>query len=200
MNSGQSCNALTRLLVPSDRHDDAVQIAVETAAAQRVGDPLDEKTRIGPLISGGQRDRVRGYIQRGIAEGAQLATGGLEPPAGLERGYYVRPTVFAGVTPSMAIAREEIFGPVLALIPYTDDAQALEIANATAYGLAGAVWSGDADRAQAFARRMHAGQVDVNGAKWNVLAPFGGVGLSGFGREYGRFGLEEFTEVKSLQI
>ncbi len=100
----------------------------------------------------------------------------------------------------MAIAREEIFGPVLALIPYTDDAQALEIANATAYGLAGAVWSGDADRAQAFARRMHAGQVDVNGAKWNVLAPFGGVGLSGFGREYGRFGLEEFTEVKSLQI
>ncbi|MGH2706858.1 MAG: aldehyde dehydrogenase family protein [Actinomycetota bacterium] len=199
MNSGQSCNALTRLLVPADRHDQAVRVAVEATASQSVGDPLDEGTRIGPMVSEAQRDRVRGYIEKGIAEGARLAAGGPEPPAGLRRGYFVQPTIFAEATPDMTIAQEEIFGPVLTLIPYTDEAQALEIANGTAYGLAGAVWSADVDRARAFARRMRAGQVDLNGGRWNVLAPFGGVGASGFGREYGRYGLEEFSEVKSLQ-
>jgi acyl-CoA reductase-like NAD-dependent aldehyde dehydrogenase len=199
MNSGQSCNALTRLLVPAERQEEAVRIAVEATARQRVGDPLDEQTRIGPMVSGPQRDRVRRYIQQGITEGARLATGGPEPPAGWVRGYFVQPTVFADVDPRMTIAQEEIFGPVLALIPYADEAEALEIANGTAYGLAGAVWSADPKRAQAFARRMRAGQVDVNGGNWNVLAPFGGVGLSGFGREYGQWGLEEFLQIKSLQ-
>jgi acyl-CoA reductase-like NAD-dependent aldehyde dehydrogenase len=200
MNSGQSCNALTRLLVPADRHATAVEIAVDAARRQTVGDPLDESTRIGPLVSAAQRDRVRNYIHTGTAQGARLVLGGPQPPPGLDRGFFVQPTVFADVRPDMTIAQEEIFGPVLSIIPYADEDQAVEIANGTPYGLAAAVWSSDKNHATAVARRLRSGQVDVNGGQFNPLAPFGGFGLSGFGREYGPFGLDEFLVPKALQL
>ena len=151
-------------------------------------------------MSDTQRDRVRSYIQAGIDDGARLVTGGVEPPSGLDRGFYVQPTVFADVTSDMRIAQEEIFGPVLAVMPYDDEDDAAQIANSTVYGLAGAVWAADLERATAFARRMRTGQVDVNGGRFNPLAPFGGYRQSGNGRELGTFGLEEFLEVKSLQL
>ncbi|HYT10106.1 MAG TPA: aldehyde dehydrogenase family protein, partial [Mycobacteriales bacterium] len=200
LNAGQTCTALTRMLVPAARHDEAVSLAVAATEKYTVGDPLAEGTRIGPLVSAAQRDRVRGYIARGAEEGAMLATGGVEPPDGLDRGFFVRPTVFAGVRPDATIAQEEIFGPVLSVIPYSSEDEAVEIANATPYGLSGAVWSADRDRAVAVARRLRTGQVDVNGGKFNPLAPFGGYKQSGTGRELGHFGLEEFLEVKSLQL
>jgi aldehyde dehydrogenase (NAD+) len=200
LNAGQTCTAWTRMLVPAARHDEAVGLAVAGTEKYVVGDPLAEGTRIGPLVSAAQRDRVRGYIERGLAEGATLATGGVEPPAGLDRGWFVRPTVFAGVRPDATIAQEEIFGPVLSVLPYADEDEAVEIANGTPYGLAGAVWSADQDRAVAVARRLRTGQVDVNGGRFNPLAPFGGYKQSGTGRELGRYGLEEFLEVKSLQL
>jgi acyl-CoA reductase-like NAD-dependent aldehyde dehydrogenase len=200
INGGQTCTAQTRMLVDRARYDEALELARRGAEAYTVGSPLDETTRIGPLVSAAQRDRVRGYIEKGVAEGARLVTGGVEPPDGLERGYYVRPTIFADVDPSMTIAREEIFGPVLSVIPYADEDEALRIANDTTYGLAGAVWAGDRDHALAFARRMRTGMVDVNGGRFNPLSPFGGYKQSGNGRELGRFGLEEFLEVKSLQL
>jgi aldehyde dehydrogenase (NAD+) len=199
-NSGQGCSALTRMLVPAGRYAEAVDLAVAEAGRYPVGDPLDEGTRLGPLVSAVQRDRVRGYIERGVADGAQLVTGGAEPPPGLETGYYVQPTVFAGVTPGMAIAQEEIFGPVLSVIGYSSEDEAIQIANGTPYGLAAAVWSADQDHAVAVARRLRAGQVEVNGGAWNILAPFGGFGRSGYGRELGAAGLEEYLEVKSLQF
>ena len=199
LNSGQTCTALTRMLVPRDRLAEAERIAAAKAERYRVGDPLAEGTNLGPLISAPQRERVRGYIETGIAEGAKLVTGGAEPPEGLERGYFVRPTVFSEVTPDMTIAQEEIFGPVLSIIPYDTEEDAVEIANDTIYGLAGGVWSGDAERAKRVARRLRTGQVDINGGAFNPLAPFGGYKQSGVGRENGRLGFEEFLETKSLQ-
>lgn len=200
LNSGQTCTALTRMLVPRERHDEAVEIAVRVASEFNVGDPLDDNTKLGPLISDTQRDRVRSYIQKGIDEGADLALGGPEAPEGLDSGYFVKPTVFANVRNDMTIAQEEIFGPVLSIIPYEDEEDAVRIANDTVYGLAAAVWSGDDDRAQRVARRIRSGQVDVNGGGFNPMAPFGGFKQSGHGRELGRYGLEEFLETKSLQL
>ena len=199
-NAGQKCSALTRMLVPRERQDEIVELVRGLAERFQPGDPTQDSTRLGPLVSASQRDRVRDYIRVGIDEGARLVMGGAEPPDGTERGYFVRPTVFADVTPEMTIAQDEIFGPVLAVMPYDDEDDALRIANSTVYGLAGSVWSGDAARAEAFARRMRTGQVDVNGGRFNELAPFGGYKQSGNGRELGRFGLEEYLEVKSLQL
>jgi acyl-CoA reductase-like NAD-dependent aldehyde dehydrogenase len=187
------------MLVPRDRLADAERIAAAKAEAYRVGDPLAEGTNLGPVISATQRDRVRGYIEAGIAEGAKLVTGGPDAPEGLERGYFVRPTVFSEVRPDMTIAQEEIFGPVLAIMPYDSEDEAVEIANGTIYGLAGGVWSGDPAHAEQVARRLRTGQVDINGGRFNPLAPFGGYKQSGVGRENGRLGFEEFLETKSLQ-
>lgn len=200
LNSGQTCTALTRMLVPRDRLAEAEEIAARTAATFTPGNPFEQTTRIGPLVSAAQRERVRGFIRTGIEEGATLLVGGPEAPEGLDRGYYVRPTVFSNVTPEMTIAREEIFGPVLSIMPYDTEQDAVRIANDTIYGLAGGVWSGDPERAKRVARRIRAGQVEVNGGAFNVMAPFGGYKQSGLGREAGTFGLEEFTEVKALQL
>jgi acyl-CoA reductase-like NAD-dependent aldehyde dehydrogenase len=165
-----------------------------------LGDPMDEGTALGPVVSDVQRQRVREYIQKGVDEGAKLVTGGAEPPEGLERGYFVQPTVFSEVTPEMTIAREEIFGPVLAIMPYDDEDEAIRIANDSDYGLAGGVFSADEERAKAVARRMRTGQVEINGAAFNPLAPFGGYKQSGHGRELGPYGIEEFLVLKSLQL
>ena len=199
-NSGQTCSAHTRMLVPKERHDEAVQIAKEAAESFTVGDPREGKAKLGPLVSEVQRDRVRNYIKKGIDEGATLVTGGAGAPEGLDKGYFVRPTVFANVRNDMTIAREEIFGPVLSIIPYDDDDDAVRSANDTVYGLAGGVWSSDVERAKQIARRLRTGQVDINGGKFNALAPFGGYKQSGNGREMGKYGLEEFLETKSLQL
>ena len=199
INGGQTCTAWSRMLVPASRHDEAVELAVAAAAKYSVGDPTEQRTRIGPMSSAAQAGRVTNYLERGVADGATLALGGPGPVAGLERGAYVRPTIFANVDPNAVIAQEEIFGPALSVIPYQDEEEAVQIANSTVYGLAGAVFSADNDRAIAFARRMKTGQVDVNGGAFNPLAPFGGYKQSGNGRELGRYGLEEFLEVKSIQ-
>ncbi len=199
-NSGQTCSALTRMLVPRAKRDEVVAIAKKVAEAMTVGDPLGGKAKLGPLISDTQRARVRQYIKQGVVEGATLVTGGAEAPEGLARGYYVRPTVFADVTPTMTIAREEIFGPVLSILTYETEDDAVRMANDTPYGLAAAVWSSDPERARRVARKLRAGQVDVNGGAFNALAPFGGYKQSGNGRELGRYGLEEFLEIKSLQL
>jgi len=200
LNSGQTCTALTRLLVPAALHDQACEIAAAAAAKMTPGNPLDENTRLGPLASAMQRDKVRDYIRIGQEEGAKLLTGGAEPPEGLEHGYFVRPTVFGNVRPDMRIAQEEIFGPVLSIIPYRDEADAIAIANGTIYGLSGAVWSGDKDRAKRVASQLRTGQVIVNGGRFNPEAPFGGFRHSGLGREAGKWGLEEFLEPRSLQF
>jgi len=201
LNSGQTCTALTRMLVPDSLYEQAKTIAAEVAKGFTVGDPLQESTKLGPLSSQAQLERVRSYIKKGQQEGAELVAGGAEPPEGVPAGgYYVRPTVFGRVKNSMTIAQEEIFGPVLSIIPYRDEEEAVRIANDTVYGLAGAVWSKDEARAQRVARRIRAGQVDVNGGAFNMNAPFGGFKQSGHGREAGRYGLEEFLEYKSLQL
>ncbi|WP_406739784.1 aldehyde dehydrogenase family protein [Streptomyces atratus] len=189
-NSGQTCSAWTRMLVHTSQYDEAVALAAEAAA--KYGD------RIGPLVNAKQHARVRGYIEQGVAQGARLVAGGLEAPR--EQGYFVSPTVFADVTPEMTIAQEEIFGPVVSLIRYEDEDDALRIANGTVYGLAGAVWAGDEAEAVAFARRMDTGQVDINGGRFNPLAPFGGYKQSGVGRELGSHGLAEYLQTKSLQF
>ncbi|MBA4865072.1 aldehyde dehydrogenase family protein [Streptomyces sp. PSKA54] len=189
-NSGQTCSAWTRMLVHRDQYDEAVQLAAE--AVGKYGD------RIGPLVNAKQHDRVRGYIEKGVAEGARLVAGGPEAPR--EQGYFVSPTVFADVTEDMTIAQEEIFGPVLSILKYEDEDDALRIANGTVYGLAGAVWAGDDEEAVAFARRMDTGQVDINGGRFNPLAPFGGYKQSGVGRELGTHGLAEYLQTKSLQF
>jgi acyl-CoA reductase-like NAD-dependent aldehyde dehydrogenase len=200
LNSGQTCSALTRMLVPGQKLAEAEEIAAKAAESFTPGDPFDEATRLGPLVSETQRERVRGYIEKGEAEGARLLTGGAAPPEGLERGYFVRPTVFSDVTPEMTIAQEEIFGPVLAIQPYEDEDDAVRIANATDYGLAGGVWSADEDRAIGVARRIRTGQIEINGGAFNPLAPFGGYKQSGHGRENGRYAIEELLQVKSLQL
>ncbi|WP_156721663.1 aldehyde dehydrogenase family protein [Streptomyces apocyni] len=189
-NSGQTCSAWTRMLVHADQYDEAVELAV--AAAHKYGD------RIGPVVNAKQQARVHGYIEKGVAEGARLVAGGPEAPR--EQGCFVSPTVFADVTPDMTIAQEEIFGPVLSLLKYEDEDDALRIANGTVYGLAGAVWAGDEAEAVAFARRMDTGQVDINGGRFNPLAPFGGYKQSGVGRELGPHGLGEYLQTKSLQF
>jgi aldehyde dehydrogenase (NAD+) len=198
VNGGQTCNALTRMLVPAARYDEAVELAVKAAERYTPGDPFAEETRLGPLASRAQLDRVRRYVDGGVAEGARLVTGGTETTLG--RGYYVLPTVFADVTPSMTIAREEIFGPVLSVLPYDSEDEGVRIANDTPYGLAAAVWSADRDHAVAVGRRLKAGQVEINGGRFNPLAPFGGYKQSGIGRELGVHGLEEFLELKSIQL
>ncbi|WP_327009407.1 aldehyde dehydrogenase family protein [Dactylosporangium sp. NBC_01737] len=197
LNSGQTCTAWTRLLVHESQHDEVVALAAAAASRYTVGDPTDPATRLGPLASAAQRDRVLSYVERGLADGAKLAHGNASVPG---VGYYVAPVVFADVDPASAIAQEEIFGPVLSIIRYRDEDDAVRIANGTPYGLAGSVWSGSQEHALAVARRMRTGQVDVNGGSFNPLAPFGGIGDSGYGRELGVHGYEEFTSVKAIQL
>ncbi len=200
LNSGQTCSALTRMLVPRDKQEEIVARAKAAAESVTVG-PGDSDAQTRPARVG-DADEIEcvGYIQKGIDEGARLVTGGVDAPEGLDTGYFVRPTVFADVTPDMTIAQEEIFGPVLAIMPYDDEDDAVRIANSTIYGLAGGVQSGDVERATRVARRLRTGQVEVNGGGFNIQAPFGGYKQSGNGRELGQFGLEEFLEVKSLQL
>ncbi|MCT4357370.1 aldehyde dehydrogenase family protein [Streptomyces sp. Je 1-79] len=190
-NSGQTCSAWTRMLVPADRYEEAVALAAEAVAKYVPGE------RVGPLVNAKQQQRVRGFIEKGVEEGARIVAGGPEAPR--ETGYYVSPTVFADVTPDMTIAQEEIFGPVVSILRYEDEDEALAIANGTVYGLAGAVW-GEPEAAVAFARRMDTGQVDINGGRFNPLAPFGGYKQSGVGRELGAHGLSEYLQTKSLQF
>ena len=197
-NTGQSCNAPTRMLVPRARMQEAAAIAADVANTLKVGDPRADGVEVGPLVSAAQWDRVQDLIRKGIDEGATLAAGGTGRPEGLDKGYFARPTVFADVSNDMTIAREEIFGPVLAIIPYDSDDEAVEIANDTPYGLSGYVSSGNLDRARRIAARLHTGMVHINGAHLDSMAPFGGYKQSGNGREWGSFGIEEFLEVKSI--
>lgn len=197
-NGGQACGAWSRLLVSASRHDEIVEKLVAGAAAYTVGDPTDETVRIGPLASERHWERVNSYIERGVADGATLVSGGPGRVPGLEHGAYIRPTIFAKVDPASAIAQEEIFGPVLSVIPYIDEEHAVAIANNTIYGLTAAVF-GEPDHALRIARRLDVGQVYLNGAQFNPIAPFGGYKQSGNGREMGRAGVEEFTEIKSIQ-
>ena len=197
-NGGQTCTAPTRMLVPAERQDEASAIALRAAAAFEIGDPRAESTRLGPLSSATQFEKVQALIETGIAEGAKLITGGTGRPAHTPVGYFARPTVFAGVTNDMTIAREEIFGPVLCILPYSSEAEAIAIANDSPYGLSGAVHSADTERAAGVAAQMRTGMVLINGAGSDVSMPFGGYKQSGNGREWGAFGLEEFLETKSV--
>ncbi|MCA9597185.1 MAG: aldehyde dehydrogenase family protein [Myxococcales bacterium] len=200
LNSGQTCSAWTRMLVPRDKLQEAAALAKTAAEKFTLGNAVEGSGRLGPLVSAAQRARVRDYIQKGVAEGATLVTGGAEQPADQPKGFFVKPTVFSDVKNDMTIAQEEIFGPVLCIIPYDSEDDAVRIANDTVYGLAGAVWSKDPERAKRVARRLRTGQVDINGGSFNPLAPFGGYKQSGLGREFGHQGLEEFLETKSLQL
>ncbi len=197
-NSGQSCDAPTRMLVPAARHAEVLDLARAAAEEQVVGDPQAEETTMGPVVSEVQFSKIQALIDKGIAEGATLVCGGPGRPAGLNAGYYVRPTIFGGVTPAMTIAREEIFGPVLAIMPYQTEAEAIEIANDTVYGLAACIQSTDMTRARAVARQMRAGTVNLNGPDWDTFAPFGGYKQSGNGREYADWGMMEFLETKGI--
>jgi len=198
LNAGQTCTAWTRMLVHRNRYDEALTIAAKAAGGYKLGDPFAEGTRMGPLASATQRETVRNYISTGLAEGARLIAGGLDAPVP-DPGYFVAPTVLADVDPNSTVAQEEIFGPVLVIIPFDSDDEAVEIANNSRYGLAGGVWSGDQERALAVARRMRTGAVDVNGGAFNPLAPFGGYKQSGVGRELGEHGFLEFMQVKTIQ-
>ncbi len=200
LNSGQTCTAHTRMLVPNSRYDEAVEIAAAAVSATEVNDPTAEGMHLGPVISQAQWDRVQSFIQQGIDEGARVVAGGLGKPDGHETGYFVKPTVFADVTNDMTIAQEEIFGPVLSIIGYDDDDDAVRIANDSQYGLAGGVWSASDERAMSVARKMRTGAVDVNGGGFNIAAPFGGYKQSGYGRENGPYGIDEFLQTKSLQL
>ena len=197
-NTGQSCDAPSRMLVPRHRMDEAVAIAAKVAAETIVGNPRDEGVQVGPVVSAQQWQKIQGLIQKGIDEGATLVAGGTGRPEGLDRGYYVKPTVFASVSNDMTIAREEIFGPVLSMIPYDDIDEAIRIANDTPYGLSGYVSCADLDRAREIASRMRTGMVHINGAWLDSAAPFGGYKQSGNGREWGAHGMDEFLELKSV--
>ena len=196
-NSGQSCSAPSRMLVPASRMDEAAAIAAAAAKNVVVGDPKDDASKIGPVVSGVQYSRIQQLIEKGISEGATLQVGGPGKPEGLETGYFVKPTVFSHVSNDMTIAREEVFGPVLVMIGYEDDDDAVRIANDSAYGLSGYI-SGSSDRAKAMARRIRTGNVHLNGARGDLNAPFGGYKQSGNGREWGEFGMEEFLETKAI--
>ena len=201
LNSGQTCTALTRMLVPTARMADAERFAADEVETKfQPQDPFGEFVMLGPLSSQAQVDRVNGYIQKGIDEGAKLVTGGTGKPEGMEQGYFVRPTVFSEVRNDMTIAQEEIFGPVLSILPYDSEDDAIRIANDSPYGLSGGVWSADPDRAKKVARQIRTGQIEVNGGSFNPSAPFGGYKQSGYGREYGTHGFEEFLETKSMQL
>ena len=199
-NSGQTCSALTRLIIPESMSDEVYEIIAEKNNSYTVGDPLEESTRCGPMVSLRQQKSVSKYIESGINEGATLISGGLGMPEGISKGYYVKPTIFANVSPDMKIWKEEIFGPVLVITTYKSEEEALKLANDSIYGLSGGVWSKDEERAIKFAKDMRTGQVSVNGGAFNVSAPFGGYKLSGNGRELGAHGLNEFLEIKSIQL
>lgn len=200
LNAGQTCTALTRMLVHESRYDEAVEQAAAYAGRYAPGDPTDPKTRLGPLVSAGQRDRVHDLLYQAIGEGTRVVTGGPEAGDLPAPGYYVAPTVLADVDPDSVAAQEELFGPVLSVLRYSDEDDAVRIANRSRYGLTGGVWSADVDRAAAVAGRLRTGQVDINGARFNPLAPFGGFKQSGHGRELGPYGLAEFQELKSVQL
>jgi len=199
LNSGQTCLAHTRLLIPENKYDEAKTIVLTVVDKMKIGDPFTEGTRLGPVISSAQKDRIKNYITTAKKEGAEVIVGEAEIPNELLSGNFVQPTVLGKVKPNDTVAQEEIFGPVLSIITYKDEEEALKIANNTIYGLGGAVWSNDYDRAMQFARHMRTGQVDINGAPFNTLAPFGGYKQSGNGREYGLYGFKEFFEIKSIQ-
>lgn len=198
LNSGQTCSAHTRMLVPASRYDEVKALAQAAIAKFSVGPSLEETSRLGPLVSANQRDRVLGFIRTGIKEGADVIAGGAEPPA-FEKGYFVKPTIL-GIKSTDTLAQEEIFGPVLVVIPYKDEEEAVAIANSTIYGLAGGVWSGSDEHAMKVARRIRTGQIDINGGPFNANAPFGGYKQSGNGREAGVYGFEEFLEFKAMQL
>ena len=200
LNSGQTCIAWSRLLVPRHLHDQAAELAAEVVGSYVLGDPMEPSTTLGPLATGAHRARVQAAIQGGVDEGATLVAGGPDRPDWLDRGFFVRPTVFAGVGSGMTVARDEVFGPVLAVMPYDGEDDAVRLANDTIYGLSAGVFSADRDRAMRVARRLRAGLVDVNGGGFNLLAPFGGYKQSGYGRELGRHGLDAYLETKSLQL
>jgi acyl-CoA reductase-like NAD-dependent aldehyde dehydrogenase len=200
LNSGQTCSAHTRMIVPESRYEEARALAKEAVAGYTVGDPRDEKVKLGPLASAAQQARVSQYIERGIADGAELVTGGPGLPEGVTKGFFVKPTVFGRVPRGAAIAQEEIFGPVLTILTAQDEDDAVAIANDSLYGLGGAVWAGSDERAMRVARRIRSGQIDINGGTWNMAAPFGGYKQSGHGRENGKYGLEEYLEYKSMQF
>ena len=199
INSGQTCSALTRMIVPRSRLGEIEELVAAGISGFAPGDPMKSGALLGPLVSAVQRDRVREFIKSGISEGAKLISGGPDAPEGLETGFYVSPTVFSEVTPEMRIFREEIFGPVLSIIPVDSEEEAIEVANDSIYGLSGAVWASTPERAEQVARRLRTGQVDLNGGAFNTEAPFGGYKQSGNGRERGRWGLDEFLETKSMQ-
>tara|TARA_Y100001968_G_C19427248_1_gene755047 strand:+ start:1205 stop:2623 length:1419 start_codon:yes stop_codon:yes gene_type:complete len=198
-NSGQECSALTRLLIPENSKDEVIEVISRKIGRYTVGDPMDNSNKCGPLVSKRQQDSVSEFISTGKNEGATLVAGGEGMPEGLERGFFVKPTVFADVTPEMTLFREEIFGPVLSITTYSSEEEAIELANDSEYGLSGGVWSGDLDRAMDVAKKLRTGQVSINGGAFNVTAPFGGYKQSGLGREMGIHGLEEFLEIKSIQ-
>jgi aldehyde dehydrogenase (NAD+) len=197
-NSGQSCDAPTRMLAPAERYDEALGIAAEVADALKVGDPRDPGVDLGPVVSQIHFDKIQRLIEAGISEGARLVAGGPGRPPGLNRGYYVRPTVFGAVKPGMIIEREEVFGPVLTVMSYEDDDEAVRLANDTVYGLAAYISSSDIGHARAIAKRLRAGTVNINYPAWDVHAPFGGYKQSGNGREYGEFGIDDYLELKAV--
>ncbi|MDB5980430.1 MAG: Aldehyde dehydrogenase [Pseudomonas sp.] len=199
LNSGQSCNSLTRLLVPVELYDTYRALLVDAAARLTVGDPRDSTTRMGPLVSAAHRDRVRALIIDSESQGFDLIAGGSQAAVPAE-GYFIAPTIFGRVPADSVLAQQEVFGPVLSVITYNTEQQAIEFANGTAYGLAAAVWAGDTDHALSLARQLRAGQVDINGAPYNPAAPFGGFGDSGLGREGGTYGIEEFVELRAIQM
>ena len=198
-NSGQTCSALTRLIIPVAHKDEILELVKKRVEGYNPGDPLDDNTRCGPMVSAKQQASVRNYIQSAIDQGATLIAGGTEMPSGIENGFFVQPTAFSDVTPDMTIWKEEVFGPVLTITTYESEEEALALANDSIYGLSGGVWSGDAERAMAFAKGMRTGQVSINGGPFNISAPFGGYKQSGNGRELGVEGLDEFLEIKAIQ-
>ncbi|MGA9278623.1 aldehyde dehydrogenase family protein, partial [Ilumatobacter sp.] len=200
LNCGQTCTALTRMIVPRSAQDEVVDLAVNTLASLSMGDPTSDDNFLGPVVSASQKSTVQDYIRTGIDEGARLVAGGPDDPSGYDTGFYVQPTIFADVANSMVIAQEEIFGPVLCIVPVDSEEEAIAVANDSPYGLSGAVWADSDDHAVAVARQIQTGQVMVNGGRFNALAPFGGYKTSGNGRELGRSGLDEFLEKKAIQL